>query len=516
MQITELVDGTLDPSNGPFPAGYDAHLRLFASSVIINAGVVACDATALDLGAQWASAAHDDVSLDETERLGAAYNRANAYTDIVQIRTRQRYEAQPALGWNAHIVAARWADRDLLAEARVAFRRSGTQADDARQRSTGWCNLGNLLDESGRWLEAYDAYVEALKGDPTNGNAAGNAARLIRHVADSRWGYTQHLHGLHDHYLAQAHALRDRTVEIAGEHAAQLYDAMTLYGGHSELFHTGQPDDPYQAWVTQHRLALAPSLEGLGANEHHWDSAMISSVVTPVEIVDAPAIFRMLNLLKADYLVARRLAFNAERMLDEAQYGQHHDDPGRYIDTLDYAMYGEPAGMLILAQRSALDTLDKIAVAVNDHLKLGDDARKVNFRDFWTTKKHDRIRPELLAYDTIAFLALAELVLDMAKDGPYAQAQDLRNAGTHRFALVHLGWQEITQTDALVPLAVEHVVEATRHALSLARSAFLYVVATINMIESRKGDGLTLPVLLQDQRKPRASDEYETEWATHE
>lgn len=120
---------------------------------------------------------------------------------------------------------------------------------------------------------------------------------------------------------------------------------------------------------------------------------MISSVVTPVEIVDAPAIFRMLNLLKADYLVARRLAFNAERMLDEAPYGQHHDDPGRYIDTLDHALYGEPAGMLILAQRSALDTLDKIAVAVNDHLNLGDDPRKVNFRDFWTTKKAQSYPP---------------------------------------------------------------------------------------------------------------------------
>jgi tetratricopeptide (TPR) repeat protein len=516
VQITALVDGTLDPSNGPFPVGYDAHLRLFASSVIINAGVVARDVAALELGAKWASVALGDVSLDEQERLGAAYNRANAYTDIVQIRTRQRYDAQPALGWNAHIVAARWADRDLLAEGRVAFRRSGTHATEARQRSIGWCNLGNLLDDSGRWLEAYDAYVKALKADPTNGNAAGNAARLIRHVADSRWGYTQHLHGLHDHYLSQAHALRERTVEIAGEHAAQLYDGMTLYGGHSELFHAGQPDDPYQAWVAQHRLALAPALEGLGANEHHWDSAMISSVVTPVETVEAPAIFRMLNLLKADYLVARRLAFNAERMLDEAPYGQHHDDPGRYVNTLDYALYGEPAGMLILAQRSALDTLDKLAVAVNDYLDLGDDPRKVNFREFWTTKKHDQIRPELLSYDTIAFLALAEFALDMAKDGLYVQAQDLRNAGTHRFALVHLGWRDIPQTEALVPLAVEQVVEATRHALSLARSAFLYVVATIDMIEGRKGQGITLPLLLQDQRKPQhVSDETDDERAIH-
>jgi hypothetical protein len=514
VRTVELINRTLDPSNGPFPAGYEAHLRLFASSLIINAGMVTRDAAALELGAQWASVAIDDATLDEAERLAAAYNRANAYTDIVGIRTRRRYDAQPARGWITHVVEARWADRNRLAESRAAFRRYGIQGADAPQRSTGWCNLGNALDESGRWLEAYDAYVEALKVDPTNGNAAGNAARLIRQVADSRWGYTDHLHALHDHYLAQAHAMRAHTVEIAGEHAAQLYDAMTPYGCHGELFHAGQPDDSYQAWVTRHRLALAPALEGLGANEHHWDSAMIASVVTPVATADAPGIFRMLNLLKADYLVARRLAFEAERMVGEAPYGQHHDDPGRYVDTLDYAMYGEPAGMLILAQRSALDTLDKIAVAVNEHLQLGDDPKKINFRDFWTARKQDQIRPELLAYDTIAFLALAEFALDMSKDGLYARAQDLRNAGTHRFALVHLGWREITQSDALVPFTVEEVVEATRHALSLARSAFLYVVATLDMIESRKGQGITLPVMLPDQRKLQDIDEQKNERTT--
>lgn len=498
-RIRELVELTLDPSNGPFPAGYEAHLRLYASSVIINAGMVARDSSALELGAQWVAAVCDDPTLDKAERLGAAYNRANAYVDIVQIRTRDRYDAQPSLGPRVHVVEARWADRKLLAQGRAAFRQCGLQAVDAEQRSMGLCNLANVFNESGRWLEAYDAYVEALRADPSNGNAAGNATKLIRQVADSRWGYTDHLHALHDHYLARTHALRDRTVQIAGERAAFLYDEMIPYGDHTELFHGGQPDDPYQTWVVRHRLALAPALEGLGANEHHWDSAMIASVVTPMQTAEVPAIFRMLNLLKADYLVARRLAFRAEQMLEQAPYGQHIDDPGRYIDALDYAQYGEPAAMLILAQRSALDTLDKIAVAVNDHLAIGDDPKKINFRDFWT-KKSDRIRRELLAFDTIAFLALAELALDLAKGGLYSQAQNLRNAGTHRFALVHLGWRDIQPTDALAPFSVEEVMGATRHSLSVARSAFLYVVASLDMIESRKGQGPTLPMMLPNQR----------------
>ena len=438
--------------------------------------------------------------------MSVGYNRANAYSEIVGIHVRQRHDAQPASGYPVACRDARWSDRDLLAAARAGFHRYATQFPDGEQQSAGWCNLGNEFDLSGRWLEAYDAYVAALAADPTNGNAAGNAAKLIRQIADARWGYGSQLHGLHDYYLAQAHALRDRTVQIAGEHAARLYDAMTPYGCHSPTLYPARADDPYQVWVARHRLALAPALEGVGANEHHWDSAMIASAVASPNAGEPPVIFRMLNLLKGEYLTARRLAFRAEQMLDEAPYGQHADDPGRYIDTLDYAMYGEAAATLLLAQRSALDTLDKIAVAVNDHLALGDNPKKINFREFWTAKKGDQIRPELFAYDTIGFLALAELALDLGRNGLYTRASDLRNTATHRFPLVHLGWREIVATDALVPVTVEQAVAATRHALSVARSAYLYVVATLDMIESRRRSGKNLPLRLPDQRRMNPTD----------
>lgn len=495
------AERVLDASQGPFEPGYEIRIRLYASTVVINAAMACSSEPDLEIGAQWASAAIEAPGFVETDRLSARYNLANARSEIVKLRVAQRHASNPQSGWAVASRDVRWENRELLATARAGYRAYATQFPNHEQQSTGWCNLGNEFDTSGRWVEAYDAYVAALAADPTNGNAAASAARMIRRIAEAGWGYGSHLHGLHDSYLAQAKNLRDRTVEIAGEYAAELVDAMTPFGCESPTHHPAQSSDPYQVWVVHHRLALAPALEGVGANENHWDSAMIRGVATTAASAEVPAIFRMLNLIKAEYLTARRLAYQAECMLDEAPYEQHPTDPGRYIDTLDYSLYGEPTAMLFLAQRAALDTLDKVAVAVNEHLQLGDNPKRINFRDFWTTKKHNQIRPELLVHNTIAFLALAELANDLDKDGLYAQVQSLRNAATHRFPLAHLGWREVAATEALVPVTVDQTIAATRHALSIARSAFMYVVATLDAIESQKLGASPLSLPLHDQYK---------------
>lgn len=83
------------------------------------------------------------------------------------------------------------------------------------------------------------------------------------------------------------------------------------------------------------------------------------------------------------------------------------------------------------------------------------------------------------------------------------QAQELRHAATHRFPLAHLGRQDIAGTEALVPITVHRAIKATRHALSIARSAFLYVVATLDVLESRKHEATGTPMLLPYQREVR-------------
>jgi hypothetical protein len=62
-----------------------------------------------------------------------------------------------------------------------------------------------------------------------------------------------------------------------------------------------------------------------------------------------PGIFGALNVLKAEFLVARRLAFQGQRMHAELPARQHPADPDLYTDTLDGSLCGEAPALLLLA-----------------------------------------------------------------------------------------------------------------------------------------------------------------------
>ncbi len=128
-----------------------------------------------------------------------------------------------------------------------------------------------------------------------------------------------------------------------------------------------------------------------------------------------PAIFAMFNVMKADYLVARELLFQGFQDLDGG--GAPASDSGLYFDTLDYALYGVTPSRLVLAQRAALDLLDKIAVALNEHLSVGLKAKKVNFLEFWRAKPNEPTwRPalaEAIRGGNNALIALSEIAADL-------------------------------------------------------------------------------------------------------
>lgn len=280
---------------------------------------------------------------------------------------------------NADSAAARWGERERLRRARHELAIAASLADDGGDRGMRLCNLANTLDHSGRWIEAHDAYVRALGADPTNGNAAGNAAVLIGKVVGAGWDSEGHLCALHDRYVRLAQQNRPRTVKVAGEHAARLFDSLELLGSTEADEPPHDASDPYQVWIARHRLALVAALEGLGgsAGSSRWDTVTLRSVTTAIDVVDTPPIFEILNILKADFLVARRLAFDAIRIIDETGcWAQDDSDPGVYTETLNYAVYGEVSSKLVLAHRAALDVLDKTAVTVNEHLGVGDDPRR--------------------------------------------------------------------------------------------------------------------------------------------
>lgn len=465
------LDAALDA--GELTASAWAQLKFTCSSILNNLGDDRGNRDAVERGIQCAQDALERGGEPQlTEQL--QYNVANGRSSLHKLNAREWRAADPALP--PGLIALR--DRELLRLVRRGFSDVGYSdaPDDTRGRAL--CNLGNELDHSGRWVEAYQAYVDALAADPTNGNAAGNAAEMLRIRAARGRGLPGHYAALYDRYREQAHEHRARTVELAGEEVARRWDALPPSGSVGHVSHDGDPLDPYQQWVKRHRLALTFAVEGLGSDDPRWDSALIGGVTVAIEDPDPPRIFTSMNVLKAEYLVARRLAFEGETLLNESPFAQHPSDSGTYSDTLDMALYGETPARLILAQRATLDLLDKIAVAANDHFDTGVSPRRTWFANYWREPGDEALRPGLPVPEKqrSAGVALAELAFDMDPAGMYPAAKTLRNAGTHR--LVNLTWGDATGATEFAHSSVDarSLIQATREALRVARAAYIYLI----------------------------------------
>lgn len=202
-----------------------------------------------------------------------------------------------------------------------------------------------------------------------------------------------------------------------------------------------------------------------------------------------PSPFAMYNVLKSDFLLARELLYEAITSTKK--------DSGLYFDTLDYAVYGRATAALVLAQRSALDLLDRIAVVVNEYLSVGLQPEKVHFRRFWREESAKAWRAPLaaeVAKGNVALVALSEIAADLldyskqgSRPGRLADQHELRNAGTHRFTVLHdMG----DGRDSAKSSAVEHrrlgdFERATLVTLKLARAALLHLLECIEYRERR-------------------------------
>ncbi|WP_435055028.1 LA2681 family HEPN domain-containing protein [Micromonospora aurantiaca (nom. illeg.)] len=467
-----------------------AAIRFMCSSVLLNAAFDLHDAALLKQGRDLAEQALAETGPDEPLRFQCIYNIANA---IVAECDEGLLKQAGHDDWVPSLIENRLAHRLHLREARsLYFEAASSPSADPHTRSAAYCNLANSLDHSGRWAEAYDFYLRALEEDPRNGNAAGNLAQLLYSRIQSGTGQLGHMAAVYDKYVTMAKSLREGTLSFAGEGTADRWDALNLTESEGHLSHgLADSDDDYRHWVAAHRLALSPAVEGLGTDDPHWDGAVIEVLYGSTAADVMPPILAEMNVLKSDFLVSRRLAFDGIVQVAEGPE-QKDDDSGYYIETLDHSLYGTQYAKLLLAQRSALDVLDKTAVVVNEYLNVGDRPDRVSFRKFWTNKDGS-VRESLIKRPTRALpaFALSELAFDMDKGGLYAASQDLRNAGTHR--IVHAAFLNATGVtpDSRSRVGLFDLVDSTILALQVTRSAFLYIidlVATWNHPDDHQGD----------------------------
>lgn len=376
---------------------------------------------------------------------------------------------------------------------------------DAPLRTQAWTNLANQFSSSSRLGEAQDAWRSALEVDPENGVAAGSAARNLL------WLYGQggcsELTYIEAGLLAKiAERHFERVAQYAGARAAAELAAFarTLEDPPARSAH----EDPFIHWVESERLTLAPSAGLVEPTLGKLDWLVLPGILErePGVSGSPPPIFAMFNVLKGDYILARDLAWKA---------GQENawPDTGRYGDTLDFANYGPGASALVLAHRTALDLLDKIAVTANYYFELGHAPSKIYFSRLWRGKSDKAASLQPLAAGVEhairrgvhALYGLVELAEDYeGNDGILRPQKDLRNAGTHRFVVLHdLG--DLTRCRPALEIERherESFDQEVLRALRVARAAIQMLVLSIAQNElslARQDDsprGVRAPVKL--------------------
>lgn len=403
--------------------------------------------------------------------------------------------------------------RAYRGEARQCYWRVLQDLDaDMELRTQAWTNIANLFEKTYRLSEAHDARLSALKVDPTNGVAAFCAALGLMWLFH-RGGYSE-LTRMEAVMLArQALLNKERIVQYAGARVAAKVEA--LAGELSDPPSRPEHIDPFIKWVEEERLTLAPTVELVDPSLGKLDWLTLPGILERETDMGGspPPLFAMFNLLKSDFLLARDLTWRAS---DASVWPR----TGQFADTLDYAMYGPDTSALMLAHRTALDLLDKVAVTANHYFELGLAPKKVSFGRLWRDSADKKTGTPLakkvevlIRAGVYALYGLAELAEDYdGSEGILRSQKDLRNAGTHRFVVLHDFGDPSRARQAP---EVEHLnhsdfINETLGALRVARSAIQMLVLAISQQEeilSKQADGIIGTMIVPDHHWIRGEDE---------
>ncbi|MDC9501696.1 LA2681 family HEPN domain-containing protein [Pseudoalteromonas sp. Angola-18] len=401
---------------------------------------------------------------------------------------------------------------DFRLEARQYFYMAANASNASLDiRSQSFTNLGNLLWSSYRWVEAYDFYTLALTENPRNGVASSGALKMLRYALQQELG---------------DYELLVEEIEYLATHVKENLETIYSYAGGYGVkgivdeikdIRTGDRKQPtnecenYENFVVSNNLTLSPTIHSHEHDSKYWDNVNISSVGADVSgSSSVPEIFAMINILKSDYILARQLFYDASN--------RFFNETGNYNDTLNYACYGVNESALALAQRSALDILDKVAVATLSYLGASG-AKRTSFKQAWfkKTKKgkdeefNSSISQEIENGNT-ALLALTEVSRDLSnKIGFLSKKQASRNSSTHRFTVFHdMGEIPTSPSGCLEHFDYENFLRESLYTLKLARSTVIYFVQMVLIREKRlaaQKDGIAMPLLVPSHEDIRGHDE---------
>lgn len=424
------------------------------------------------------------------------YFLGNAWSSLRHLRHRAKEEA--IWDWEGEEHA-----QELLALRRATLApRFGDMSAELRVRVL--TNLGNVLNNIGRIVEALECFDRALAIDKHFGMAKGNKGLALETYA--KWAYDG---GHRNLFLTKAASLFEEAseVDLEAPGAAEDFGARAAFlrkyypdsrfleqlEEHDEY---GSADDKaYRLWCLKNQLFLHP-VNDMGTFPAVAHDPLLLPTVTVASKLGT-AFHGFYNQLKREYASARwhlycGLSGGVPDFVDDV----------KFLNTLDDTILGGDVEETKLALRSAYSLFDKIASFVNERWELG---QRVNyFRWFWYERpargRKGRRAPRVLrsqfrGMQNASLRALFWLAKDLADDRELAEHHealepDAQSIAELRNHLEH-GYVKVQAADATEaigdPLAyrvtTEELADKALRVLKLSRAALIYLCLAVHRHE---------------------------------
>jgi len=313
-------------------------------------------------------------------------------------------------------------------------------------------NLGNLMNEIGRFVEAVQYWDKALARSPSFAMARGNKGFGLTYYARALYDqghaivFLKHAHT--DLVKALSVTLHEDAKEGFSEHRKWIESVLPQEELEKDFdmnsFSLGDSEDEthYRKWCLKNQLFLNP-LNDLGPYPiAATDVFSLPSIV--VDIGEGPYYPGYFNQMKQEFVSARYLYYEAIKA-EEAHFS---DKDVLLLNTLDYPSYSLAVEKVKASFRMAYSLFDKIAFFLNHYLSLFISEKQVSFRTIWyeSRKRKKGLRNDFKHRQNWPLRGLFWLSKDLYEDKPgfkesiepdAQELNEIRNHLEHKYLKLH-------------------------------------------------------------------------------
>ncbi len=361
----------------------------------------------------------DQFAATDIDRVNLDYYLANLWSGLKHLAG-----PYPSGSWEWDQVEI---GKEIIHLRRALRSPSFVKADPIRQCQI-LTNLANSYSTAGRFVEAIDAWNDALAIEKRFGMARGNRAVAMSSYA---WALYDEGHTVvmlreawRDLDPANLLGLEPGVAKYFADKRTSIASAMSEESLTKPIHLDGFPlganeaEMQYRRWCLTRRLFLNP-LNDIGAfSIAARDVLTCPSIVTGLN--EGPRYHGFFNQIKQEFCSARWLAYEAI----ESTEPHFSDHDVLLYNTLDYPSYSLATEELKLAFRSLYSLFDKIAFFLNAYLGLGIPERAITFRGIWYEgqQKKKGIRAEFTDRANWSLRGMFWLGKDLYEDAPEFRA----------------------------------------------------------------------------------------------